>query len=121
MRIVLLSLLAIGLLAQPGCKQLGEKLNVKGNITGRVLNADGSPRGYVSVALMDEAGAEVQRQTAEDSGNFFFSGVPGGTFTVKVFAGADKELPVEPLTVKLGLGKTKQIEVQLKPEEQQQP
>lgn len=99
------------------CDKVGDKLKVAGNIAGKVLNADGSARGYVSVVLLKD-GVEVQRQNAEDSGNFFLTKVDSGTYTIKVYpmGGGDKELPSEPLDIKLGAGKTKQIEVKLLPE-----
>jgi hypothetical protein len=118
MRIAIALLAIFVLLGASSCKQLEGK--VKGNITGKVLNADGSGRGYVSVALLDEGGKEVQRMTSEDSGNFFFSGVPAGTYSFRVEVGQGIELPSEPLAVKLGLGKTKTTEIKLKPEVEKQ-
>jgi hypothetical protein len=118
LRTLLCTISAIILLAAVNsCDKLNEKMNVTGNVAGRVLNSDGSPRGYVSVLLLNETGAEVQRQNAEDSGSFFFTKVPAGTYTFKVMAGSTMELPCETTSVNLGLGKTKQVDVKLKPEQ----
>jgi hypothetical protein len=109
--VAMLALLLLG--AAAGCNKLKE---IKGNIAGKVLNSDGSGRGYVTVVLVGESGSEVQRQTTEDTGNFFFSGVEGGTYSFRV-ENMEKEIPSEPQTIKLGLGKTRQVEIKLLPEQ----
>jgi hypothetical protein len=122
MRNVLISLLAVLCLAGAGsCNKLAEKMDLPGKIAGKVLNADGSGRGYVSVILLKD-GAEVQRQNAEDTGNFFLDKIDPGTYTFRIEAmgGGGKELPSEPLEVKLAMGKTKQVEIKLLPEQQEQ-
>lgn len=121
LRTVLISFLAVVLLSAAGCDKIKKGLDVQGNIAGKVMNADGSGRGYVSVILLKD-GVEVQRQNAEDSGNFFLTKVDSGTYTFRIepMGGGGKELPSEPMEVKLGSGKTKQVEVKLLPEEQKQ-
>lgn len=105
---------ALALLAFTGCDKV-KGLNVAGNIAGKIVNPDGSGRGYVGVALMKD-GVEVQRQNAEDSGSFFLTKVDGGTYTIQVFSMSGDALPTEPQEIKLGAGKTLQVEVKLLPE-----
>ena len=88
-----------------------------GNLTGQVVTSTGEGIGYMSVALFDvETGTELQRQNAEDRGNFFFKEVAAGTYSIKLFDVTGTEMPIEPIEVKLGTGKTKTVVVTLLPE-----
>jgi hypothetical protein len=88
-----------------GCNKLN--INIPGSVTGQLLNAGGQPQGYTSVKLCDVAsGNEVQVQTSEDSGNFFFEKVPPGEYIIKVGNVGGSEMPCDSTPFKLGPGKT---------------
>jgi hypothetical protein len=117
--LLMLAVLAMGTVS---CDKLSDKLAVGGGISGRVLNADGSPHGLVAVVLIDtKNGAEAQRQTAEDTGTFFFQKVKAGTYEIKVQGMSGSDIPCEKTEVKLAMGRTLQQDVKLLPMDQAPP
>jgi hypothetical protein len=115
-RIIALALLVSALVAfGTGCDKIRDMTsNVKGGVSGEVLNPDGSPHGYVMVVLVDsKSGAEVQRQTAEDTGMFFFQGVKGGSYKIQVKGTSGGAIPSEEKEFSLAMGRTIKEDVHL--------
>jgi hypothetical protein len=84
-----------------------DKLKIPGNIAGQVLDQSGSPRGMVTVQLIDGTGKIVQQEVADDLGNYFFSKVDPGTYKIVTLWGRDEEMPNDTGgEVKLAPGKT---------------
>ncbi len=97
-----------------GCQDL----NIPGNLAGQVLNEAGQGQGYITVSAVDvETNAEVARLTAEDAGNFFFEKIDAGTYIIKTYSMAGKELLNDSEPVGIGAGRTITVTVTLIPEE----
>lgn len=95
-----------------------KEINIPGNLAGQILNQAGQGQGYMSVAAINvDTGVEVQRLTAEDGGNFFFEKIDPGTYIIKTFSMAGKEIPNDGKPVTLGAGRTEQVTLTLLPEE----
>ena len=99
-------------LACTSCDKL--KKNIKGTIAGQIQTPSGTGIGYYSVALYNvEAGVEIDRQNASDSGTFLFREVTAGVYIVKLFDLTGTEVPADCPEIKLGTGRTKTITVTL--------
>jgi len=55
-----------------------------GNISGKVVDTEGTPIEYVSVGLLYEDGKMVKGALSDSTGRFTFSAVPDGKYLVKV-------------------------------------
>lgn len=59
------------------------EIPASGRVAGTVLDADGDrPFGGARLSLVDETGSEVAATTADENGNFTFSDVPSGSYTL---------------------------------------
>lgn len=97
-----------------------DKINVPGNIAGQILNEAGQGQGYMSIHCIDaETGREADIQTAEDSGNFFFSKVEPGKYELKTFSMAGVEIPNDCEGVTLTAGRTLNVVITVYPEQAQ--
>lgn len=56
----------------------------KGNVSGKVVDANGTPIEYVSVGLLYEDGKMVKGALSDSTGKFTFSAIPDGKYLVKV-------------------------------------
>lgn len=51
-------------------------------VTGRVRTEAGQPRAGATITVINPAGEEVARSSADDNGNFEVRGLPGGAYTI---------------------------------------
>ncbi|MCB1216543.1 carboxypeptidase regulatory-like domain-containing protein [bacterium] len=91
--------------------------NIKGSIAGQVMDENGVPMGFTSVAVLDENGSELTRQTTNNEGGYFISELSAGTYSLEVWVmGTEKrEITSGNATgIKLGIGKTETIDLTVK-------
>lgn len=101
-------ILAVLVIAGTACN----KINIPGNIAGQILDENGAPRGMVTVQLVDVNTSEVVDQlTADDLGNYMFTKVPPGTYSIKTLWGGRDDMPNDANEVKLAPGKTLNINI----------
>ncbi len=87
-----------------------------GNIAGQVVNSNGMGVGNVSVVLVDiESGNQIVQQNAAARGNFFFRDVKAGTYTIKLYSISGTEIPVKPVEIRLGAGRTRTATITILP------
>ncbi len=75
-----------------------------GAITGSAWNADNSPIPHARLQLRNvNTGTLVARTTADESGQFTFTDIPGGTYVIELVSDAGKVVTIgEPLTISPG-------------------
>jgi hypothetical protein len=89
------------------CDKLGGAMkNVPGKVAGRVLDANGQSRGYVSMELQPEDGSEPYKMNVEDNGSFMFDSVRPGKYKMVVKDLGDNEIPSDNPMVSVGPGRT---------------
>lgn len=108
--IILLSLSAGDLYAQPSVTNL----NTNGKITGRIIDsATGQPVEYASVSLSPQGtDKEIDGLMADDKGTFVLTNIPDGTYKLQIFsigykAGVRNNIVVSKANVKTNLGDIK--------------
>jgi hypothetical protein len=104
-----LAVLALTLAVLLGsCNQLNKAFkNIPGKVQGQCFDANGGPRGYVSVVLKKvDTGEEKYRQNAEEAGNFFFDQVEPGKYTFMVYLTGNSSVPIQAKELNVTPGKT---------------
>lgn len=66
------------------CGRAPAQLTISGEITGTVQDSSGAVIPDASITLMDESTAAARTITSSSSGEFVFTAVPHGTYTIKV-------------------------------------
>ncbi len=88
--------------------------NIEGTIAGQVVDANGVGMGYMSVAVIDETGAELTRQTTNGEGGYFIGELKGGTYDLQVWNMGTQQMVITSNNaegIRLGIGKTLTIDV----------
>ncbi|MEZ5338626.1 MAG: carboxypeptidase-like regulatory domain-containing protein [bacterium] len=91
--------------------------NIKGSIAGQVIDENGVPMGFTSVAVLDENGAELTRQTTNNEGGYFISELSAGTYSLEVWVMGTEKMEIisgNDTNVKLGIGKTETVDLTVK-------
>jgi hypothetical protein len=91
-------------------------LETGGEIQGTVLGRDGKPRARMSVYLISDDSSKNQTARTDQNGNFRFSGVPSGVFTVKAHQfGVSGESRTEQgeAVVNMAAGATQEVQLSL--------
>jgi hypothetical protein len=114
-RLVAMAAGACLLLSLLSCDKInGAMKNVEGKVAGQVLSSSGHGRGYVSVELVPAGdGGEANSTLAEEAGNFMIEEVTPGTYTLHVKDAGGTELPSDTPTVKVGPGRTMEVNITL--------
>jgi len=87
---------------------------IPGSIAGQVLDVNGVGMGFVSVAIIDENGTEVTRQTTNNEGGFFIKELKTGTYSVEIWNMGTQKLNIlsdNATDIGLGIGKTVTIDI----------
>ena len=88
--------------------------NIEGTIAGQVTDSSGSPMGFMSIAVIDETGAEITRQTTNNEGGYFIGELKGGTYDLQVWNMGTQEMIItsgNATDIKLGPGRTLTIDL----------
>lgn len=88
--------------------------NIEGTIAGQVTDGNGVGMGYMSVAVLDENGTEITRQTTNNEGGFFIGELKSGTYDLEVYNMGTQKMVItsdNAEDIKLGIGKTITIDL----------
>jgi hypothetical protein len=88
--------------------------NIKGSIAGQIIDSNGVGIGFVSVAIIDENGTEVTRETTNNEGGFFIGDLTGGTYSIQVWNMGTQQMTItsdNAQSIYLGIGKTETVDI----------